>query len=58
MKNFTIAGFDRNNKRVMEINYITNELTTSMMDSAMKQMQMFFVAPLRFKIFTENETSN
>jgi hypothetical protein len=57
MKHYTITGYNRSNKAQMTLNYNAEELTVKMAEIAMRRIQTFFAAPLRFEI-TEVNNNN
>lgn len=51
MKQFTITGYNRNNKVIAAFIYTDIEaLTDAMIQSAMSKIQIFSSSPLRFEI--------
>ena len=58
MKQYTITGYNRSNKAQMTLSYNADELTVKTAEIAMRRIQTFFAAPLRFEIKEVNNQSN
>ena len=54
MKHYTITGYNRSNKAQMTLSYNADELTVKTAEIAMRRIQNFFAAPLRFEITEVN----